>query len=119
MRYYLVFGLPAAVIAGLVFFWMHDSTDWHPYILWLIALSVTTLGIYGLDKALSKTGSVRVPENLLNVLALLGGFPGGWLGMALFHHKSNLGKHPTIWLWLALATVGHLALAFYWFVLQS
>lgn len=119
MRYYLVFGLPAAAVAGLVFFWIYGSTDWNPYIIWLIALSVVTLGIYGLDKALSKTGSIRVPENLLNVLALLGGFAGGWLGMALFHHKSNLGKHPIIWLWLALATVGHLALAFYWFVLQS
>jgi hypothetical protein len=36
--------------------------------------------------------------------------------MFLFRHKSNYRKHPTIWPCLALGTVGHTALAYYWFV---
>jgi uncharacterized membrane protein YsdA (DUF1294 family) len=50
------------------------------------------------------------------LLALLGGFPGGWAGMFLFNHKSNRQKHPVIWLCLILGTVIHAALAYYWLV---
>jgi len=119
MRDYLVFGLPTAAVAGLLFFWTFSSTDWNPYAIWLLALSVATFGIYGLDKLLSKTRARRVPENMLNLLALLGGFPGGWLGMAVFRHKINYRKHPLIWLFLILAPVVHAMLAYYWFFLQG
>jgi len=47
MRDYLVFGLPTAAVAGLLFFWTFSSTDWNPYAIWLLALSVATFGIYG------------------------------------------------------------------------
>jgi uncharacterized membrane protein YsdA (DUF1294 family) len=30
---------------------------------------------------------------LLNLLALLGGFAGGWVGMFLFRHKINYQRH--------------------------
>ncbi len=119
MRNYLGFGLPTAGVTGLLFFWAYSSTDWNPYAIWLAALSLATFGIYGLDKGLSKTHARRVPENMLNVLALLGGFAGGWAGMLIFHHKSNFRKHPTIWLFLILAPVVHLSLAFYWFFIPG
>jgi uncharacterized membrane protein YsdA (DUF1294 family) len=57
-----------------------------------------------------------VPENLLHLLALLGGFPGAWAGMLLFHHKTNFRKQTAIWFFLILATLGHAVLAYYWFV---
>lgn len=116
MRYFVGFGLIAAALAGLFFLFIDRTTEWSPYAVWLIALSGATVIIYGLDKLLSKAGRLRCPESLLSLLALLGGFPGGWAGMLLFRHKSNFRKHPTIWLFLTLATVGHVALAYYWFV---
>ena len=115
MRYYLTFGLIAAALAGALFAWLYNHTPWNPYPIWLTALSGATFGIYGLDKLLARIGWGRVPENLLHLLALLGGFPGGWAGMLLFHHKTNYRKHPTIWLFLSLATVGHATLAYFWF----
>lgn len=115
MRYYLVFGLLAAAMAGFLYHWTYNHTDWNPYVVWLAALSATTFAVYGLDKRLSKSNSGRVPENILHLLALLGGFPGGWLGMLVFHHKTNFGKQPAIWIVLILATAGHLALAYFCF----
>ena len=50
-------------------------------------------------------------------LAVLGGFPGGWLGMIVFHHKTNRREHGNVWAFLALATLTHAALTYYWFVL--
>jgi uncharacterized membrane protein YsdA (DUF1294 family) len=52
----------------------------------------------------------RAPENLLHLLALLGGFPGGWFGMIFFGHKTNFRKHPSIWFFLALGTALHIML---------
>jgi uncharacterized membrane protein YsdA (DUF1294 family) len=116
MRYYLVFGLICLALAGPLYLFLFNNTSWNPYVDWLLALSPTTFVVYGLDKLLSKIGRGRCPEILLNSMALLGGFPGGWAGTFLFNHKSNHQKHPVIWLCLALGTLGHAALAYYWFV---
>ena len=115
MRYYLTFGLVCAVLAAFLYITLYNNTDWNPYVDWLIALSATTFAVYGLDKLLSKTSRGRCPEIILNLLALVGGFPGGWAGMAVFHHKTNSRKHPIIWLCLILGTIGHAALAYFWF----
>ena len=119
MRYYVGFGLITAALAGSLFYWLYSQTNWHPYAIWVTALSGATFGIYGVDKLLATIGWGRAPENLLHLLALLGGFPGGWAGMAVFHHKTNYREHPSIWFFLILGTVGHAALAFYWFFLRN
>ena len=115
-RYYVVFGLICIALAGALYLFLYRNTSWNPYVDWLIALSATTFVIYGFDKLLSKIGHERCPEDILHVMALLGGFPGGWAGMAFFHHKSNYRKHPAIWFCLILGIFVHAALAYYWFV---
>lgn len=115
MRYYLIFGLICAALGGFPYVFFYNNTDWNPYLGWITALSATTFLVYGLDKLASKIGWGRAPEKLLHALALLGGFPGGWAGMVLFHHKTNYRKHRAIWFFLILATAGHAALAYYWF----
>jgi uncharacterized membrane protein YsdA (DUF1294 family) len=115
VRYYILFGLIAIAQVAFLYPHVYNHTDWNPYAVWVATFSTTTFVIYGLDKGLSKWTKTRAPEKLLHLLAMLGGFPGGWLGMIAFHHKSNILKHLNVWLVLGLSTIGHLALTHYWF----
>ncbi len=38
---------------------------------------------------MAKLGRLRVPEKVLHLAALAGGFAGGWLGMWVFNHKTR------------------------------
>lgn len=59
------------------------------YLVWLIASSITSFLFYGYDKFEAKRDGYRIPENLLHLLALSGGFLGCALGMVFFHHKTR------------------------------
>lgn len=103
MRYGLLFGVPAALLSLAIYTALERVIAWsHYYFSWALATSVVTLAYYGLDKWLAKRRRVRarVPELILNLLAVLGGAPGAWLGRTLFRHKTNLRKH-----WPMLATL--------------
>jgi uncharacterized membrane protein YsdA (DUF1294 family) len=115
MRYYFFFGLIAIVVVAVLHPSLYSRTNWNPYAIWIAAFSTATFAVYGLDKRLSISGGMRAPERLLHLLAALGGFPGGWLGMLFFRHKSNFRKHPSIWAMLLLSTLGHGALTYFWF----
>jgi len=114
MNPYLVFGLLGIALGAIPFLLVYLSTGWHPYVVWLGAWSVSAFVLYGVDKALAKAGGLRVPELILNLLAAVGGFVGCWAGIFAFHHKSNRGKHPIIWIVLVLSTIGHAALIVLW-----
>jgi uncharacterized membrane protein YsdA (DUF1294 family) len=84
------------------------------YLIWLAVVSGVTFLLYGLDKALSKTNGWRVPEAVLHGLTLTGGFPGGWVGRAVFRHKTRKGSFAFV---LVLGTALHLGLL-YWLFLR-
>lgn len=59
-------------------------------ILWYVAIvSVLTFALYGWDKACARNGRARVPEAVLLGLGLIGGTPGGFVGMRYFRHKTS------------------------------
>jgi uncharacterized membrane protein YsdA (DUF1294 family) len=86
--------------------------DWHLYLIWLAAASVITFGFYGFDKAQSKFGGWRMPEMALHILALVGGFPGGWVGRPVFRHKTQKGIFTFV---LVVSTLLHLGLGYWLF----
>ncbi len=55
---------------------------------WFASFSAASFLIFGFDKWKASHGRWRVPESALVWLGLLGGWPGGWLGMTMFRHKS-------------------------------
>jgi uncharacterized membrane protein YsdA (DUF1294 family) len=107
----LAIGLIAAL--GLALVWM---TDWNPFLIWIIAVSLVTFILYGYDKAQAKRDGTRVPEIVLHGLALAGGFLGGWLGRWIFRHKI---RKPVFTVVLTISTVLYLGIAIYLFFLSG
>jgi uncharacterized membrane protein YsdA (DUF1294 family) len=55
---------------------------------WFGTLNAASFLAFGCDKWKASRGRWRVPEFSLLLLALLGGWPGGLLGMKVFKHKT-------------------------------
>jgi uncharacterized membrane protein YsdA (DUF1294 family) len=56
---------------------------------WVAVASLWTLLQFGFDKWRARQpGARRIPESTLLWTSALGGWPGGLLGILLFHHKS-------------------------------
>ena len=62
------------------------------YILYLIAINVATFLTYGIDKWKARKGKWRIRDASLLMLAVLGGSVGAWLGMKVWHHKTQHKK---------------------------
>jgi uncharacterized membrane protein YsdA (DUF1294 family) len=102
---WLTLGLIVVIGAALA---VSANPQWHPYLIWIATLSIVTFFWYGFDKDQSRRASNRVPEVVLHVLALLGGFPGGWLGRLAYRHKTRKGLFTFV---LIASTILHIALA--------
>ena len=54
--------------------------------------NVVTFFMYGIDKWKAKKSKWRIRETALLGLAVLGGSIGAWLGMKVWHHKTQHKK---------------------------
>jgi uncharacterized membrane protein YsdA (DUF1294 family) len=68
-----------------------------------LALNVGAVFFMGLDKALARSGSVRTPEVVVFVIALLGGSPGVLLGIHVFKHKTRKASFQFVLLLIVVA----------------
>ena len=79
---------------------------------WMLAWSVVTFGLYGYDKAQSRIGGGRVPEIVLHIITLVGGWPGAWMGRFVFRHKT---RKPIFFVVLILSTILWMGLGYWYF----
>jgi uncharacterized membrane protein YsdA (DUF1294 family) len=110
-RQFSILAVVITVAIIIAIFAFTDASNWA--FVWWLAWGVTTFLFYGYDKMQARRGGWRVPENVLHLLALIGGWAGGWLGMFLFRHKI---RKPQFYVVLAVATVFNLGV--YFFVLR-
>ena len=59
------------------------------FLLWVLCASLLDFALMGVDKWKAKRDAWRIPELTLWAFALLGGAPGGYLGMRCFRHKTR------------------------------
>ena len=62
---------------------------WTLLIGYLVVVNLVAFVLFGIDKSRARSGQWRIPERTLLLSALVGGFAGAWLGMALFRHKTS------------------------------
>jgi len=106
-------GVAAAIVAGTVALAFRGSVP-----VWIGALAgvnLATIVLYGYDKAVSGGTWRRVPENVLHLLALLGGSPAALLSQALFRHKTIKPSFRRLYWLIVLLQIAAAAGAFwYW-----
>ena len=81
---------------------MNDHSYLHIALIYLVAINIATFFMYGIDKWRSTSGRLlptgrkkaknskwRIRETALLGLAVLGGSIGAWLGMKVWHHKTQ------------------------------
>ena len=74
----------------------------YPVVYWLIVCAVTFF-VYAWDKQRARSKGKREPENLLHLLELFGGWPGGFIAQRHLPHKcSKLSYQIVFWLIVAL-----------------
>jgi uncharacterized membrane protein YsdA (DUF1294 family) len=76
----------AAIVAGAVALAVHFSV--HVLIGAVMGVNLATIVLYGYDKAVAGGTRRRVPENVLHLVAIVGGSPGALLAQVLFRHKT-------------------------------
>jgi uncharacterized membrane protein YsdA (DUF1294 family) len=87
----------------------------HPLFGALAGVNVATILLYGYDKAVAGTGRLRVPENVLHLLALFGGSPAALLGQTVFRHKTvKTSFRRVYWLIVVLQLGVITAAAWFW-----
>ena len=80
-------------------------------IYYLVIINIVTFFVYGIDKWKARKAMWRVKEASLLMLAVLGGSIGAWLGMKVWHHKT---QHKKFWygipaiIIIQLAVIGYL-----------
>ena len=58
-------------------------------IYYLVIINIITFLVYGIDKWKARKSLWRIREASLLMLAVLGGSIGAWLGMKVWHHKTQ------------------------------
>ena len=64
----------------------------HIALIYLAVINVVTFFVYGVDKWKARKSLWRIREASLLMLAVLGGSIGAWLGMKVWHHKTQHKK---------------------------
>ena len=81
------------------------------FLIYLAVINVVTFFMYGVDKWKARKSKWRIREAALLELAVLGGSIGAWLGMRVWHHKTQHKKFkygvPTIII-VQLALIGYI-----------
>jgi len=77
-------------------------------------MSVMAFVAYGVDKRRSIRREKRIPEQALHVLALLGGWPGAWVGQRVFRHKTRKTRFRIAFFCTVGLHAAFVAACFYW-----
>ncbi|MFC1999869.1 DUF1294 domain-containing protein [Chloroflexota bacterium] len=91
-----LYGIIAALFAVGLAAVFYRGLDLSLLASWLISINIVAFLVYGFDKMKAQGTGLRVPENVLYGLVILGGWGGGLAGMVLFRHKISKGSFQQV-----------------------
>jgi len=104
-----VFGLLGLAMAGAAGFaaW---RIGLEPLWAYLLAVSVATFVLFGLDKGRARRSRGRIPEAVLHLAAAIGGSAGALAGMLVFRHKTRKTRFQAVFWLIVAAQIAAIAL---------
>ncbi|HML75164.1 MAG TPA: DUF1294 domain-containing protein [Anaerohalosphaeraceae bacterium] len=109
-RFYFLACIFLSVSVGIALWYF---TGIGPVWIYLITLSFVTFLFYGYDKHQAVRHGGRIPEAVLNGLALAGGTPGALAGQVVFRHKTRKLSFRAVFIMIAVVQTG---LIVWWFM---
>lgn len=102
LRRGLAVAAPLLLLAGALLSWLPPIV-----VLAYAAMSLLAFVCYGVDKSAARAGRRRTPESTLQMIALLGGWPGALLAQDIFRHKSSKASFQSLfWIIVLLNCAG-------------
>jgi uncharacterized membrane protein YsdA (DUF1294 family) len=87
----------------------HGVFNWQTISVYLAVISLATYLAYWHDKRRAESEGWRVPEKLLHLLELIGGWPAAFLAQQQFRHKTVKRRYQIIY-WSIVALYQYLSL---------
>ena len=103
--------LLAAGTAGLML-----VPKWPWWVAWLVSVNAVAVVLYGWDKLVAGREARRVPEALLQTVALAGGSPGAFVAGKLFRHKTRKASFRRVFLAIVALQLVAAGAALFWYL---
>lgn len=88
-RPYLFYGLLSGGITCFAAYLLWAYANTSLVISGLLAINIAAFVCMGIDKSMARSNSLRIPETVLYIIALLGGSLGILVGIHIFKHKTR------------------------------
>ncbi|MGJ8652397.1 MAG: DUF1294 domain-containing protein [Opitutaceae bacterium] len=75
----------------------------------IVTISLITFGFYWHDKQQAKRSGTRIPEKVLHLLELIGGWPAAYIAQQTFRHKTSKRSYRIVY-WLIVIVYQYVAL---------
>jgi len=98
--WHLALLLPLLVAPGFALSKVGARYDWRPIAGCAVGLSLIAYVMYWFDKQRARRGEWRISESTLQVVALLGGWPGAFLAQRHLHHKTSKMSFQVLFLFI-------------------
>lgn len=76
------------------------------YLAVVLVSSIVSFVLYGWDKRQAKVDGRRIPENNLQILSLIGGWPGAFAGQQFFRHKTQKRSFQITFWFVVIVHIG-------------
>lgn len=80
-----------------------------------LILSILAFTAYGIDKSCAVSQKSRISEKALHLMAVLGGWPGAYIGQKVFRHKTQKQPFKLIfWLTVVINIIAACSIALHY-----